>query len=615
MADEQAEAAHFGAGEFDCPPEPLPTLRHSTAHLMAQAVSELYPGTRLAIGPAIEDGFYYDFERHDPFGPEDLVRIEARMRELAAADHPFVREELSREEAIRYFESRGEPFKVEILRDLPAEVTRVSLYRQGGFVDLCRGPHVPSTGHLKAFRLLTSSGAYWRGDERRPMLQRIYGTAWHTQEELDRHLWRLEEAKRRDHRKLGRELDLFVFHDISPGAPFWLPHGMIVFRELERYSREMQDARGYQEISTPILVNRKLWEQSGHWEHYAENMFRVEAEEQTFSLKPMNCPESTFVYRHALRSYRDLPLRLAEMGRLHRNERSGTLTGLFRVRQFTQDDAHIYCRPDQLQEEITGVLELVRDFYATFRLEPMFRLATRPEKHLGTEEQWDRAEEALEAALKANGLPYVVKPRDGNFYGPKIDIHVEDVLGRDWQMATIQADLTMLPERFALEYVDADGHPKRPVAIHRAIFGSYERFIGILTEHFAGAFPTWLAPVQARVLPVSAKHGEYARAVFARLRAAGLRAELDDRSEKLGYRVREAQVQKVPYMAVVGEREAREGTVSLRKRGGEDLGAIPVDRFLTEVTAEIRTRAVASIVGGGAPGTHGASSHTGSERG
>jgi threonyl-tRNA synthetase len=604
MADQQAELAHFGAGEFDCPPEPLPTLRHSTAHLMAQAVSELYPGTRLAIGPAIEDGFYYDFGRDEPFGPDDLGRIEARMRELAAANHPFVREELSRADAIRFFEERGEPFKVEILRDLPPEVTRVSLYRQGDFVDLCRGPHVPSTGHIQAFRLLSSSGAYWRGDERRPMLQRIYGTAWHTQEELERHLWRLEEAKRRDHRKLGRELGLFAFHDVSPGAPFWLPKGMIVFRELERYSREMQDARGYLEVSTPILVNRRLWEQSGHWEHYAENMFRVEAEEQTFSLKPMNCPESTFVYRHVLRSYRDLPLRLAEMGRLHRNERSGTLTGLFRVRQFTMDDAHIYCRPDQLQAEITGVLELVLAFYRTFGLEPRFRLATRPEKALGTVEQWDRAEEALETALKANDLPFVWKPGDGAFYGPKIDIHIEDVLGRDWQMATVQADLVMLPERFALEYVDSDGQPKRPVAIHRAIFGSFERFIGVLTEHFAGAFPAWLAPVQARVLPVSAKHLDYARGVFDTLRAAGVRAELDDRSEKLGYKIREAQVEKIPYMLVVGEREAREGTASVRKRSGEDLGAIAIDRFLAEVTAEIRTRAVTSILG-----------RTGSERG
>jgi threonyl-tRNA synthetase len=596
MTDE-AHAHLTGAGQYDCAPEPLPTLRHSTAHLLAQAVTQLFPGVKLAIGPPIENGFYYDFHRDVPFTEEDLGRLEERMRDLAKADYPIVREERSRAEAVAFYRERDERFKVEILEALPPEVTRVSFYRQGEFVDLCRGPHVPSTGHLHVFKLLSSSGAYWRGDERRPMLQRIYGTAWFTQEELDRYVWSVEEAKRRDHRKLGRELELFAFHDISPGAPFWLPKGMVVFRELERYSREMQDARGYLEISTPILVNKRLWEQSGHWEHYAENMFRLEVDEQTFSLKPMNCPESTFVYRQALRSYRDLPLRFAEMGRLHRNERSGTLTGLFRVRQFTQDDAHIYCRPDQLQTEIAGVLELVREFYRTFGLEPFFKLATRPDKFLGTTEQWDQAEAALEEALKSHGLSFVVKPKDGNFYGPKIDIHIEDVLGRDWQLATIQADLTMLPDRFQLEYVDSDGRPKRPVAIHRAIFGSFERFIGILTEHFAGAFPAWLAPVQARVLPVSAKHAEYAGTVHRRLIDAGLRAELDDRSEKLGYKVREAQMQKVPYVLVVGEREAREGTASVRKRGGEDVGAIPVDRFLAEVTAEIRTRAVASTIG------------------
>ncbi|MGH7263883.1 MAG: threonine--tRNA ligase [Candidatus Rokuibacteriota bacterium] len=598
MADE-SQAHLTGAGEYDCAPEPLPTLRHSTAHLMAQAVTELLPGTRLAIGPPIENGFYYDFERAESFTTEDLGRIEARMRELARADHPFVREERSREDAIRFYEERGEPFKVEILRALPSDVARVSFYRQGDFIDLCRGPHVPSTGHIEFFKLLSVSGAYWRGDERRPMLQRIYGTAWHSQEDLDRHIWRLEEARRRDHRKLGRELALFDFHDVSPGAPFWLPKGMIVFRELERYERELQDAGGYLEISTPILVNKRLWEQSGHWEHYHENMFKLEVEEQVFSLKPMNCPESTYVYRHVLRSYRDLPLRYAEMGRLHRNERSGTLTGLFRVRQFTQDDAHIYCRPDQLQDEIAGVLQMVKEFYGTFGLEPMLRLATRPEKFLGTAEQWDHAERALEEALKANGLAYTIKSGDGAFYAPKIDIHIEDALGRDWQMATIQADLTMVPDRFELEYIDADGKPKRPIAIHRAILGSFERFIGILTEHFAGAFPTWLAPVQARVLPVSAKSLEYARTVFERLRAAGLRAELDDRSEKLGYKVREAQLHKVPYMLVVGEREAREGTASLRRRSGETVDGLAVDRFIAEVTAEIRTRAVASRVGSG----------------
>jgi threonyl-tRNA synthetase len=562
---------------------------------MAQAVKQLFPDVRVAIGPAIEDGFYYDFAKSTPFTPEDLERIESRMREIVKKDLPFVREAWSREQAIRWFEEQGEPFKVEILRGL--DVPTVSVYRQGDFLDLCRGPHVASTGVIKAFKLLSSSGAYWRGDEKNPMLQRIYGTAWLSQEDLDKHLWRIEEAKKRDHRRLGRELDLFVFHDIAPGAPFWLPHGMVLFRQLEAFWREMHDAGGYVETSTPILVNKKLWEQSGHWTLYAENMFKLDVEEQMFGLKPMNCPESTFVYRQALRSYRDLPLRVAEIGRLHRNERSGTLTGLFRVRQITMDDAHIYCRPDQVQDEITSVLALVREFYKLFNLEPSYKLGTRPAEYLGTIEQWDAAEHGLHEALRANGLAYAEKAGDGAFYGPKIDIHVEDALGRDWQIATIQLDLTMLPEQFDLTYIDADGSAKRPVAIHRAIFGSFERFIGIITEHFAGAFPTWLAPVQARVLPISEKHAEYGRQVHARLRQARIRVELDDRNEKLGYRVRDAQVRKVPYVLVVGEREAQNGTASVRARGGADLGALPVDRVLADLAAEIASRSATLTVG------------------
>jgi threonyl-tRNA synthetase len=583
------------AGEHDCVPEPLPTLRHSTSHVMAQAVKRLFPEIKLAIGPAIEDGFYYDFLRPTPFTPDDLGRIEQVMREIAAENHAFVREEMPRQEAIRFFKDRQEPFKVEIIQSLDAPT--VSLYRQGEFVDLCRGPHVPSTGAVKIFKLLSSSGAYWRGDENKAMLQRIYGTAWLTQEEQDRYLWRLEEAKKRDHRKLGRELDLFDFFDVAPGAPFWLPNGMILVRELEKFARESLDTHGYLEISTPMLVNKRLWEESGHWDHYQDNMFKVEVEEEIFSLKPMNCPESALVYRRALRSYRDLPLRFSEMGRCHRNERSGTLTGLVRVRQFTQDDAHLYCRPDQLQDEITQLLELVQQWYKTFGLEPSFKLSTRPEKRLGTEEQWDTAEQALYQSLKVNGLAYEVNPGDGAFYGPKIDIYVEDVLSRNWQIATIQVDLTMLPDRFQLEYIDTDGQPKRPVAIHRAIFGSYERFIGILTEHFAGAFPTWLAPVQARILPVSEKHAEYGRSVLARLRAARIRAELDDRNEKLGYRIREAQLRKVPYMLVVGEREAQNGTASLRRRTGEDAGAVLVDRIVSDLAAEIGSRSPTLTVG------------------
>ncbi|OLB53022.1 MAG: threonine--tRNA ligase [Candidatus Rokubacteria bacterium 13_2_20CM_2_70_11] len=561
---------------------------------MAQAVKRLHPGVKLAIGPAIDDGFYYDFAKPEPFTPEDLAKIDEVMREIAKADYPFQRQEMTRAEAVRFFREHGEPYKVEILEGLDAP--RVSLYRQGEFVDLCRGPHVPSTGHVKHFKLLASSGAYWRGDEKNPMLQRIYGTAWPTQEDLDKHLWRLEEAKKRDHRKLGRELDLYVFHDVSPGAPFWLPNGWTIVRELERFVREMLDACGYQEISTPILVNKKLWEQSGHWEHYQENMFLVESEEQIFSLKPMNCPESTLVYRHALRSYRDLPLRFSDMGRLHRNERSGTLTGLFRVRQFTQDDAHIYCRPDQLQDEITQLLGLMRQWHKMFDLAPFFKLSTRPSKSLGTDEQWHVAERGLEDALRANGLAYDLNPGDGTFYGPKIDVDVEDALGRRWTIATIQIDFQQ-PDRFALEYIDADGQPKRPVMVHRAILGSFERFVGILTEHYAGAFPTWLAPVQARVLPVSEKHAAYGRTVWEKLRAARVRAELDDRNEKLGYRIREAQIRKVPYMLVVGERESQNGTVSLRHRSGDDLGVVPLDRVLADLAREIGSRASGLTVG------------------
>jgi threonyl-tRNA synthetase len=582
------------SGEFDCDPEPLSTLRHSTSHLMAQAVKQLFPEVKLAIGPAVEDGFYYDFARAQPFTAEDLGRIEDRMRKLAGEALRFERMEMARPEAIAFFRECGEPFKVEILEGIGDD--RVSLYRQGDFVDLCRGPHVASTGEIRAFRLLSSSGAYWRGDEKNPMLQRIYGTAWLAQEDLDRHLWRLEEAKKRDHRKLGRELDLYAFHDVSPGAPFWLPNGWTVVRELEKFVRESLDARGYGEISTPILVNRRLWEQSGHWEHYQDNMFKVEAEDEIFSLKPMNCPESTLVYRHALRSYRDLPLRFADMGRLHRNERSGTLTGLFRVRQFTQDDAHIYCRPDQLQEEITQLLELVRDWYKVFGLDASFKLSTRPEKRLGTEEQWDAGERSLEQALKASGLAFVLSPGEGAFYGPKIDIDIEDAIGRRWQNATIQVDFAQ-PDRFGLEYIDADGQPKRPVMVHRAIFGSFERFVGILVEHYAGAFPTWLAPVQARVLPISQKHEDYAREVWDRLRAARIRAELDNRNEKLGYRIRDAQVRKVPYMLVVGERERQQGAVSVRHRTEEDLGAIPLERVLADLAREIASRAATLTVG------------------
>jgi threonyl-tRNA synthetase len=581
-------------GEFDCDATPLATLRHSTSHVMAQAVKRLFPDVKVAIGPAIEDGFYYDFAKPEPFTPEDLARIEDEMRSIAKADLRFERHEMSRAEAIAFFQQRGERFKVEILEGL--EAPTVSLYTQGEFIDLCRGPHVVSTGQVRFVKLLSSSGAYWRGDEKNPMLQRIYGTAWLSQEDLDKHLWRLEEAKKRDHRKLGRELDLYIFNEVSPGAPIWLPGGWTIVRELERFVREKLDASGYQEISTPILVNKKLWEQSGHWDFYKDNMFLVDSEEQVFGLKPMNCPESTLVYRHALRSYRDLPLRFSDMGRLHRNERSGTLTGLFRVRQFTQDDAHVYCRLDQVQAEITAMLGLVREWYKPFGLEPLFKLSTRPAKSLGTDEQWQVAERGLEDALRANGLAFELNPGDGTFYGPKIDVDIQDALARRWQIATIQIDFQQ-PERFGLEYIDTDGQPKRPVMVHRAIFGSFERFIGILTEHYAGAFPSWLAPVQARVIPISEKFGEYARTVHERFRAARIRSELDDRNEKLGYRIREAQLRKVPYMLVCGGREAEAGTVGVRHRTGDDVGAVPLDRVVSDLRREIDSRDASLTVG------------------
>ncbi len=577
-------------------------IRHSCAHIMAQAVLEMFPEGKLGIGPPIEDGFYYDFDLPRPLTPEDLERIEARMREIIAGNHPFVRREVTPEEARALF--KDQPYKLELIEDIlqrgtdeygnplpPGQRPILTTYRHDTFEDLCRGPHVEHTGqiHPGAFKLLHVAGAYWRGDERRPMLQRIYGTAWETPEQLEQYLWRLEEAKKRDHRRLGRELDLFSFHDIAPGAPFWHPKGMILFRELERLWREEHDRRGYQEISTPILVHRKLWEQSGHWEHYKENMFLLEVEGQEFSLKPMNCPESTIIYRSRLRSYRDLPLRLNEIGRLHRFERSGTLHGMLRVRQITMDDAHIYCRPDQILEEIDGVLDLIYNFYSIFDFQPEFFLSTKPPKAMGDPKLWEIAEEALRQALERRGIEYGLKEGEGAFYGPKIDVQVKDAIGREWQLATVQLDFQM-PERFALEYMDRDGTPKRPVMIHRAIFGSFERFIGILTEHYAGAFPVWLAPVQAVVIPITDRHVSYAHEIGTKLRAAGLRVEVDDRSERMQAKIRDAQLQKIPYMLIVGDREAAAGTVAVRLRTGEDLGAMSLEAFLGRAMEAIRTR-------------------------
>ncbi|HWP28361.1 MAG TPA: threonine--tRNA ligase [Chloroflexota bacterium] len=574
----------------------LQTMRHSAAHVLAAAVQRLFPGTRLGIGPATEQGFYYDLDVPRRLTPEDLAAIEDEMRRLIAAAIPFEREELPIEEAIALFEARGEPYKVELLRDLrergttrldneeqrdvdPRNTRTASIYRTGDYIDLCLGPHVADTSQIGPFKLLSVAGAYWRGDERRPQLQRIYGTVWPTAEELERYLWRIEEAKRRDHRRLGRELGLFFFDDVAPGQPFILPRGMAILRVLEAHSRREHLRRGYQEISTPSLVKATLWEQSGHWGYYRENMFVSQVEDEQYAFKPMNCPEATIVYRSALRSYRDLPLRLAETSRLLRNERSGTLSGLLRVRQLTMDDAHIFCRPDQIQEEIRGVLEFGRAVYDLFGFPRRYYLSTRPEKAMGDPALWELAERALAEALEAAGIAYEVKPGEGAFYGPKIDVDIDDALGRSWQLCTIQLDFQQ-PERFNLEYIGEDGQPHRPVMIHRAIYGTYERFLGILVEHYAGAFPLWLAPVQVAVIPVADRHVPYAEEVAARLRAADLRVEVDARNERMQAKIRDAQLLKVPYMLVVGDKEVAAGAVAVRERSGTNLGPMPVDAFL-----------------------------------
>jgi threonyl-tRNA synthetase len=557
----------------------LDAMRHSTAHVMAEAVLDLFPGTKLGIGPAVADGFYYDFELPRNLTPADLESIEERMRASVGADHPFERKDVAFDDGRSTLEGKGQGFKVEILDDLAAKAKAagdpmppVTFYEHGPFSDLCRGPHVASTGKIGPFKLLSVAGAYWRGDEQRPMLQRIYGTVWRDDQELEDFLWRREEAKKRDHRRLGVQLDLFSFHDVSPGAAFWHPKGQKIWRLLEGAMRELQDRRGYTEVSTPIVVSERLWRQSGHWDLYKENMFLVESENQTFSLKPMNCPESTFIYRSHLRSYRDLPLRFNEYGRLHRNERSGTLSGLTRVRQFIQDDAHVYVRPDQLTDEITAMLGEVTEAYGWFGLKPRFAFATKPDKAIGDPALWERAEQLIREAFAAADISYDLKPKDGTFYAPKIDIYIDDALGREWQMATIQIDLTMLPERFDLTYIDEAGKAVRPIAIHRAIYGSLERFIGILIEHFAGAFPLWIAPVQAVVIPIADRHVDGGRELADVLRARGLRVEVDASDNRMQNKIRLAQEQKVPYMLVLGDREIEARTATVRRRG-EEKGA------------------------------------------
>jgi len=578
---------------------PLDSMRHSAAHVMAEAVLALFPGARLGIGPAIADGFYYDFELPRPLTPDDLAALDEQMRASIAADHPFVRRELPFDEARALVAAEGQAYKVEILDDLAANAAGAgealpvtTFYEHGPFRDLCRGPHLTSTGLIGPFRLLAVAGAYWRGQESRPMLQRVYGTVWETQEDLDRFLWRREEAKKRDHRRLGVQLDLFSFHDVSPGSAFWHPKGQRLWRTLETAMRELQERHGYEEVSTPILVNHRLWEQSGHWDHYRDNMFVLDIEDQAYSLKPMNCPESTFIYRSRTRSYRDLPLRFSEFGRLHRNERSGVLHGLTRVRHFVQDDAHVFVRPDQLADEIRSLISMVRESYGWFGLEPRYTFATRPDGAIGDDALWERAETLIRSALDDAGVQYTVKPKDGTFYAPKIDIYIDDALGREWQMATIQADLVMLPERFDLTYIDEHGQPQRPIAIHRAIYGSLERFIGILIEHFGGALPLWVAPVQVALIPIADRHVGPADELAALLRQRGLRVDVDRSDSRMQNKIRLAQEQKVPVMVILGDREVEARTASVRRRDGSQEQGVGWDDLAARLAEEAASRAV-----------------------
>lgn len=563
---------------------------HSSSHVMAQAIEELYPGAKFGVGPAIDSGFYYDIDSDHKFTDEDLKKIEERMLDIAKRDIQPVREVMKRTDAIEYFKTkRKDEYKVEILETIAKDEDMVSLYHQGGFTDLCRGPHLPSTGKIKAVKLMSISGSYWRGDEKNKMLQRLYGITFPSQKELDHHLKMLEEAKKRDHRKLGKELDLFFFHEVSPGAPFWLPNGMIIYREIEYFSRQLHDKYRYDEISTPIVVKEQLFQTSGHTSHYLENMFKIITDDEPMYLKPMNCPEATIVYSSKLRSFRDLPLRLSELGRMHRNEIRGALGGMFRVRQFTMDDAHIFCTYDQILEEITKVLQLMTETYSTFGFTPMYYLSTRPDEAMGEIEVWNKAEESLAAALKANNLSYKVNEKDGAFYGPKIDVHIKDALNRTWQLATVQLDFN-LPERFDLTYEGSDGQKHRPIMIHRAIYGSFERFVGILTEHFAGNFPAWIAPVQVAVLPLTDAQKDYAKSVYDTLFSEGFRVYLDDRSEKVNYKIREAENRKIPYMLVLGPKEEQSGSVSLRIHGAGDKGAFELKEFMQKVRLNVTAK-------------------------
>ena len=564
------------------------TLRHTASHILAQAVKRLWPEAKLAIGPAIDKGFYYDIDMEHTLTPEDLGKIEKEMSRIVKENLPITKSVMPRQEAIEFFKSKNEDYKVELIQDLPEDAV-ISCYSQGDFIDLCAGPHVASTGKVKAFKLQSIAGAYWRGDEKNKMLQRIYGTAFEKKEELDAYLHMLEEAAKRDHRKLGKELGLFVIKEEGPGFPFFLPKGMALRNELENFWREVHHEFEYEEIRTPIILNKQLWETSGHWFHYRENMYTTIIDEEEYAIKPMNCPGGILVYQNEMHSYRDFPLRYAELGLVHRHELSGALHGLFRVRAFTQDDAHVFMLPSQMQSELMKVIELFDRIYSQFGLKYHVELSTKPDNAMGDDAIWEAATEALRNAIEAKGIPYVINPGDGAFYGPKLDYHIEDSLGRTWQCGTIQLDMN-LPERFQIEYVGEDGQKHRPIMIHRACFGSMERFIGILTEHYAGAFPTWMAPVQVKILPISEKHVEYAKELAKQMHRDYVRVEVDDRSEKIGYKIRQAQMAKVPYMLVVGDKEVEEGTVNVRKHGGDELGSVPFEEFFNSIKIEIKER-------------------------
>ena len=568
----------------------LRAIRHTASHVLAQAVKRLYPETKLAIGPAIDDGFYYDFDREGGFTPEDLEKLEGEMTKIVKENLPVKPFVLPRDEAIKFMEEKGEPYKVELIEDLPDEET-ISFYTQGEFTDLCAGPHIMYTKGVKAFKLTSIAGAYWRGSEKNKMLTRVYGTAFANKADLEQYLTMMEEAKKRDHRKLGKELGLFMFADEGPGFPFFLPKGMTLKNTLIDYWREIHLREGYQEVSTPIILSRKLWENSGHWDHYKDNMYTTVIDEEDFAVKPMNCPGGMLVYKNEPHSYRDLPLRMAELGLVHRHEMSGALHGLFRVRCFTQDDAHIFMTPEQMKDEIKNVVKLFDEIYSTFGLTYQIELSTMPEDHMGDEKDWKFAEDTLQAAITEMGKAFVINAGDGAFYGPKLDFHLADSLGRTWQCGTIQLDFQM-PERFELEYTGEDGQKHRPVMIHRALLGSIERFIGVITEHFAGAFPAWLSPVQVKVLPITDRAAGYAKELQEALDARGFRVEVDGRNEKVGKKIREATMEKVPYMLVVGDRDMENGTVSVRHRSGEDLGAMSLEDFIKLLDHEVQTRAI-----------------------